>query len=86
VARPQGVEGLGMAGLHETLGSLWIPLPVPGLCDRPVGRPVAFFKFLKKSRQILKKAGKFLEKSQPAGFFQDFANCPIPVPYGPANM
>jgi hypothetical protein len=28
VARPQGVEGLGMAGPHETLGSPWIPLPV----------------------------------------------------------
>jgi hypothetical protein len=26
VARPQGIEGLGMAGPHETLGSLWIPL------------------------------------------------------------
>jgi hypothetical protein len=28
VARPQGVEGLGMAGPGETLGSPWIPLPV----------------------------------------------------------
>jgi hypothetical protein len=37
------------------------------LCDRPV----------------LKKAGKFFEKSQPAaqpaGFFQDFADCPNPA-------
>jgi hypothetical protein len=28
VARPQGVEGSGMAGPHETLESPWIPLPV----------------------------------------------------------
>jgi hypothetical protein len=28
VARPQGVEGLGMAGRGETLGSPWILLPV----------------------------------------------------------
>jgi hypothetical protein len=28
VARPQGVEGSGMAGPGETLGSPWIPLPV----------------------------------------------------------
>jgi hypothetical protein len=27
VARPQGVEGLGMGGPGETLGSPWIPLP-----------------------------------------------------------
>jgi hypothetical protein len=26
MARPQGIEGYGMAGLGETLGSLWIPL------------------------------------------------------------
>jgi hypothetical protein len=28
VARPQGVEGLGMARPGETLGRPWIPLPV----------------------------------------------------------
>jgi hypothetical protein len=28
VARPQGVERLGLAGPGETLGSPWIPLPV----------------------------------------------------------
>jgi hypothetical protein len=28
VARPQGIEGWGMAGQGETLGSPWIPLPV----------------------------------------------------------
>jgi hypothetical protein len=28
VARPQVVEGSGMAGRGETLGSPWIPLPV----------------------------------------------------------
>jgi hypothetical protein len=28
VARPQGVEGSGMAGPAETLGSLWIPLAI----------------------------------------------------------
>jgi hypothetical protein len=27
-ARPQGLEGSGMAGPGETLGSPWIPLPV----------------------------------------------------------
>jgi hypothetical protein len=45
----------------------------------PVDRPTSgFFQVFEKSRQILKKAGKFFEKSQPAGFFQDFANCPNP--------
>jgi hypothetical protein len=28
VARPQGVEGSGIAGPSETLGSLWIPLAI----------------------------------------------------------
>jgi hypothetical protein len=28
VARPQGIEGLGMAGLGETLGSPWILLHI----------------------------------------------------------
>jgi hypothetical protein len=28
VARPQGVEGLGMVGPNETLGSLWPPLAI----------------------------------------------------------
>jgi hypothetical protein len=31
VARPQGVEGSGMAGPVETLGSLWIPPSRTGL-------------------------------------------------------
>jgi hypothetical protein len=33
LARPQGVEGSGMAGWGKTLGSPWIPLPVRA-CQR----------------------------------------------------
>jgi hypothetical protein len=35
VARLQGLEGSGLAGLGETLGSPWIPLPVRA-CLRPL--------------------------------------------------
>jgi hypothetical protein len=37
VACPKGVEGLGMAGLIETLGSPWPPLAIC-LCRRPLPR------------------------------------------------
>jgi hypothetical protein len=45
VDRPQGIEGSGMAGLGETLGSLWIPLPVRAC--RPMSKS--------ESRQVLSK-------------------------------
>jgi hypothetical protein len=44
---------------------------------RLAGRPASgFFQFFEKS---LRKALENFERSQPAGFFQNFADCPNPA-------